>query len=214
MSVVKSVAKSIGVPPVRAVVFDIGNVLYGWDIRNLYAKLIADPARLDWFLGHVVTSQWHFQHDRGRSHAETIPELIAQYPTEAELIAAYVPRWLETISGPIPGMLELVAELGDAGVPLFAITNFSAEFWEMFRPAAPIFDRFAGIIVSGAEQLLKPEPAIYRLALARFGLAPGEGLFIDDRLENVRAGKAAGFPGHHFTGLAALRQRLTAEGLL
>ena len=201
-------------PPIRAVVFDVGHVLYGWNIGALYTKLIPDRLRRDWFLSHVVTPEWHFQHDRGRLSSETIPELIAQHPAEAELIAAYAPRWLETITGPVPGMHEIVAELDDRGVPLFAITNFSDEFWQMFRPTAPIFDRFQDIVVSGAEQLFKPEPEIYQLALRRFGLAPGEGLFVDDRIENVRAGKENGFPGHHFTGAAALRQRLVAEGLL
>jgi 2-haloacid dehalogenase len=200
--------------PPRAVVFDVGNVLYGWDIRALYEKLIPESARLDWFLAHVVTPEWHFQHDRGRPYAETTAELTAQFPAEADLIAAYVPRWLETITGPIPGMLELVAELDDAGVPIFGITNFSAEFWAMFRPHAPVFSRFGDIVVSGAEQLFKPEPEIYRLARRRFGLAAGEGLFIDDRIETVRAGKAEGFPGHHFTGVASLRSRLAADGLL
>jgi 2-haloacid dehalogenase len=84
----------------------------------------------------------------------------------------------------------------------------------MFRPTAPIFDRFRDVLVSGEEQLFKPEPEIYRLALRRFGLAPGEGLFVDDRIENVRGGAAEGFPGHHFTGAARLRERLRAEGLV
>jgi 2-haloacid dehalogenase len=84
----------------------------------------------------------------------------------------------------------------------------------MFRPTAPIFDRFGDIVVSGAEKLFKPEPEIYRLALRRFGLAPGEGLFVDDRIENVRGGAAEGFPGHHFTGVERLRTRLRADGLL
>lgn len=200
--------------PVRAVVFDVGNVLYGWDIGALYAKLIPDRPRREWFLAHVVTPEWHFQHDRGRPSSATIPELIAQYPAEAELIAAYAPRWLETVTGPVAGMHEIVAELDDRGIALFGITNFADEFWQRFRPTAPIFDRFKDIVVSGTEQLFKPEPEIYRLALRRFGLEPGEGLFVDDRIENVRAGKENGFPGHHFTGAAALRQRLVAEGLL
>ena len=198
----------------KAVVFDIGNVLYGWDIRNLYAKLIADPVRLDWFLTHVVTPDWHFQHDAGRPHAETTAELTAQFPAEADLIAAYVPRWLETISGPVPGMLELVTDLDDAGVPLYAITNFSAEFWARFRPTAPVFDRFRDVLVSGAERLVKPDPAIYALALRRFDLQPGEGLFVDDRADNVCAGEAAGFPGHHFRDAGTLRARLESARLL
>lgn len=203
-----------GGTPITAVVFDVGHVLYGWDIGALYAKLIPDSAHRDWFLANVVTPEWHFQHDRGRPSAETIPELSAQFPAEAELIAAYAPRWLETITGPIPGMHDLVAELDARGVPIFGITNFAAEFWAMFRPHAPVFDRFRDVVVSGTERLFKPEPEIYRLALRRFGLQRGQGLFVDDRLENVRAGAAEGFPGHHFTGVARLRSRLASEGLL
>jgi 2-haloacid dehalogenase len=199
---------------VRAVVFDVGNVLYGWDIGLLYRKLIPEPARLRWFLAHVVTPDWHFQHDQGRPAADTTAELVARYPAEAALIQAYVPRWLETISGPMPGMIELVEALAAAKVPLFGITNFSDEFWPGFRATAPVFDHFQDIIVSGTEGMVKPDPAIYRLARARFGLAAGEALFIDDRIENIRAGEAEGFPGHHFTGAARLRTRLEAEGLL
>lgn len=198
----------------RAVVFDVGNVLYGWDIGLLYRKLIADPARLDWFLSHVVTPDWHFQHDEGRAFAETSAELSAQYPDCADLIALYGPRWLETIAGPMPGMIEIVHELADRGVPLFGITNFSDEFWPRFRATAPVFDRFADVVVSGTERMVKPGADIYLLALRRFGLAAGEGLFVDDRIENVRAGEAHGFLGHHFSGAARLRARLEAEGLV
>jgi 2-haloacid dehalogenase len=197
-----------------AVVFDVGMVLYDWDPRFLYTKLIADPDQLDWFLGNVVTHKWHFQHDAGRPVAETSAELTAQFPEHADLIAAYDPRWLETIPGPVPGMLALVDALAAANVPLFAITNFSAEFWKRFRATAPVFDHFRDIVVSGEERLMKPDPAIYALALRRFGLAPGQGLFIDDRVDNVAASEAAGFVGHVFDGEAGLRKRLQALALL
>jgi 2-haloacid dehalogenase len=198
----------------KAVVFDVGRVLYDWDPRFLYEKLIADPDQLDWFLDNVVTLDWHFQHDAGRPVAETSAELTAQYPEHADLIAAYAPRWLETIPGPVPGMLALVDELAARDVPLFAITNFSAEFWPPFRATAPVFDHFRDVIVSGEERLTKPDPAIYALALRRFGLAPGEGLFVDDRADNVHAGEAAGLVGHLFDGEAGLRVRLKQLGLL
>ena len=197
-----------------ALVFDVGNVLYHWHPRNLYSKLIDDADRLDWFLANVVTLDWHFQHDLGRPLAETTAELTARYPEHAALIAAYDPRWLETIPGPVEGMLELVDEVAGRSVPLYAITNFSAELWLRFRATAPVFDAFSGIVVSGAERLVKPDPAIYALANRRFGLASGEAAFIDDRAENVRAAEAAGMVGHHFTGAAGLRARLVDWGLL
>jgi 2-haloacid dehalogenase len=197
-----------------SVVWDVGHVLYDWDPRYLYEKLIADPAELDWFLGHVVTKPWHFQSDAGRPIATMIAELSAQFPAYAGLIAAYYPRWLETIPGPMPGMLDLVADLDARGVPQFAITNFGAEFWAMFRPTAPVFDAFRDIVVSGVEKLTKPDPAIYALALARFSLAPGEGVFIDDRADNVTAADAAGLIGHVFVDAADTRAWLHGHHLL
>ena len=193
---------------VRAVVFDIGNVLYDWDPRYLYAKLIPDPAELDWFLANVVTHDWHFQHDAGRPAVVTTAELAAAHPKYAELIAAYVPRWLETIPGPLPGMVDLVEDIAAADVPLYAITNFSAEFWPRFRATAPVFDQFRDIVVSGVERLTKPDPAIYDLALRRFGIAAGDAVFVDDRADNVAAANAAGMIGHVFVGAAELRDWL------
>lgn len=196
----------------KAVVFDVGHVLYDWDPRFLYEKLIADPDRLDWFLENVVTRDWHFQHDAGRPYTETSAELVALYPEERELIEAYGPRWLETIPAPVPGTHALVEELDRAGVPLFAVTNFSAEFWAMFRPTAPLFDRFVDIIVSGVERLIKPDPAIYALARQRFGLGPGEALFIDDNEANVAAAIDAGWLAHHFTDAPSARAALRQAG--
>ena len=193
-------------------VFDIGQVLFEWDVRGFYAKLILDPATLDAFLRDVVTMEWHAQHDAGRAFAETSAELSGRFPQHRELIAAYGPRFGETIPGPIAGMHEIVAELDGAGVPLFSITNFSGEFFRPFRAA--LFDRFRDILVSGDERLVKPDPAIFALALERFGLAAGEGLFVDDRAENVAAAEAAGFVGHVFHDAARLRPVLVGHGLL
>lgn len=194
-----------------AVVFDVGNVLYSWDIRALYAKLIDHPARLDWFLANVVTPEWHFQHDAGRDAVDTVDELIERFPAERVLIEAYVPRWLETIPGPVPGMIELVDELAARGVPLFAITNFSHEFWPRFRATAPVFAHFQDVLVSGEERLVKPDPAIYARAIERFGIAPARSLFVDDREENVVAARAAGFHALRFVDEAGLRTLLYSD---
>lgn len=199
---------------VDTIIFDVGNVLYQWDIRTLYAKLIDDPAALDHFVTTVVTPEWHFQHDAGRPLAEMVAERTEQFPDHAELIGHYVPRWLETIPGPVPGMLDLAEKLALLGYPLFGITNFGVEFWDVFRPTAPIFDLFQDIVVSGAEKLVKPDPAIYRLAIERFGIDPARALFIDDREDNVAGAIMCGLQGHVFRDHATLEAELIARGVL
>lgn len=198
----------------RSVIFDVGRVLFDWDLRYLFARLIADKDELEWFVTNVVTPQWHFQHDAGRPLAEMLPELKARFPDHAPLIDAYATRFNETIPGPMPGSLELVERLDAAGVPLFAITNFGHEFWEDFRPTQPIFDRFRDIVVSGTEKLMKPDPAIYALAIARFGIDPAGALFIDDVAKNVEGAESVGIAGHQFVDAATLEADLAARGYL
>ena len=200
--------------PPRAIVFDVGNVLFFWSLRVLFEKLIADPVECDWFLSNVVTEKWHFQHDAGRPLVDMVRERKAEFPDYTALIDAYVERFNETIYAPVSGMSEIVTELAARNVPIFGITNFGADLWAAFRPTKPIFDHFQDIVVSGEEKMMKPDPAIYVLALRRFGLAPGEGLFVDDRIENAEAGTANGFVGHHFSDAATLRTEIHCLGLL
>lgn len=198
----------------QAAVFDIGRVLFDWNLRYLFEKLIDDRAELDWFLSHVVTEQWHFQSDAGRPLAEMLLELKALHPERAALIDAYVERFAETLPHPMPGTHELVRRLADRGVPLYALTNFGAEFWARFRPLHPIFDLFADIVVSGEERSVKPEPRIYQIAETRFGVPPGRLFFTDDNPANVTAAAARGWQAHRFTDAASLERELAARGLL
>ena len=198
----------------QAVVFDIGRVLFDWNLRYLFEKLIDDPDELEWFLGNVVTEQWHFQSDAGRPLAEMLPELKALHPDRSLLIDAYVERFAETLPHAVPGTHELVHRLADRGVPLFGLTNFGAEFWARFRPAQPIFDLFADVVVSGEERSVKPEPRIYEIAEARFAVPAGRLFFTDDSPANVAAAAARGWQAHLFTGAAALERELATGGLL
>lgn len=196
------------------VIFDVGRVLFEWDLRHLFAKLIADRDELEMFVTTVVTPEWHFQSDQGRPLAAMLTERKALFPEYADLIDAYAARFNETIPGPMEGMVDLVERLDTSGVPLFAITNFGHEFWQGFRPTQPLFDRFGDIVVSGTEQLAKPDPAIFRLALKRFAIAPHEALFVDDNKDNVAAARSLGIASHHFKDAATLETDLGRYGLL
>jgi 2-haloacid dehalogenase len=199
----------------KAVVFDVGNVLYGWDPESFLVTQIADDAARLRFIEDVDLYSWHETLDGGRPYADAAAEMNEKFPQYAALIAAWSERFGETISGPVPGMHALVEALDGRGVPLFAITNFSADFWPPFHDKErAFFARFREIIVSGEVRLLKPDPAIYYLALDRFGLKPADALFVDDREINVEGALAVGMKAHLFTDAADLRARLEAEGLL
>jgi len=201
-------------PALEAIVFDIGRVLIQWDLRHLFAQLITDEEELDWFLSHVVTEQWHFEHDAGRPLAEMVPERKAQFPQYSALIDAYATRFNDTIPGPVPGSESIVDDLVARGWPLFAITNFGADFWPDFLPTAPVLGHFRDIVVSGVERMAKPDPAIFRLAERRFGFAAPAMLFIDDNVANIAAAQTEGWQVHHFRNAAGRRGYLGERGIL
>ncbi len=199
---------------VEAVVFDVGRVLYQWRLADLFEKIVDDPARLQRLLDEVVTEEWHFEHDQGRPLSAMVPERIAQFPEFETEIRAYATRFNETIPGPVPGSHALVERLDTRGMPLFAITNFGEEFWAGFRPTAPIFDKFRDIVVSGTEQLAKPDRAIFTLAERRFGYPAQAMLFIDDNRANIDSAATSGWQVHHFVDAPTLEAELTERGLI
>lgn len=199
----------------RIVLFDLGNVLIDWDPRGLYARRFGDVAKADWFCDTICTLAWHTRHDAGERFADTLPELQAKHPDYAEHIAAWRSEWLDMFNGYVTGMDQLVLDLKAAGVPLYGLSNLSAEVAEETFDAFPVLHELHDVVISGAEGVVKPDPRIYDIALERMGRpAPETVLFIDDRLENIHAAEAAGMVGHHFKGAKTMRERLVEAGLI
>lgn len=199
---------------VKAVLFDIGNVIVDWNPRYLYEQLIDDADRLDWFLRDVVNLAWHTHHDKGKPFAEGVADLSAQYPEEADLIALYDTRWDDTIKGTIDGTVTLIERLAASDVPLYGLTNFSAEKYPDFHEQYKVMHNFKGVMVSGEVGLVKPDPAIFNLTLERYGLKAEETLFIDDRMDNIIAAEKLGFKGHQFKSPEGLEACLKELALI
>jgi len=198
----------------NAVLFDIGNVFVEWDPRFLYQKLISDEDELTFFLTDVVTLEWHSEHDRGRSFAEGTELLAQKFPEYEDLIRDYDTRWPETIGGLIQGTVDIMLELIERGIHVYGLTNFSAEKWPEFCRDYGFTDHFEGVVVSGEEKLIKPDPRIFHAAVSRFNLDPERTVYVDDRLENVLAAEQLDMIGHHFKDPFGLRQALLSIGVL
>jgi 2-haloacid dehalogenase len=197
------------------VVFDLGGVLIDWDPRHLYRKLFADDeAGMEHFLATVCTREWHRHHDAGRSFAEGARLLKAEHPDKAELIDAFGNREGEMMAGSIAGTVEILQELRDREVPLYALSNWPAESFPHARQRFDFLGWFRGILVSGDVKVIKPDPRIFELLVERFAIDPLSAIFIDDVEANAAAARAFGIHAIHFTNPAALRAELVALGLL
>jgi 2-haloacid dehalogenase len=206
-------ASSATMTAVTSVVFDVGGVLLDWDPRRLYRSLIPDEAELDRFLTDVCSPAFNAELDAGRSFDDACTELAERHPDHAELIHAWK-RQDEMVGGEIPGVADLVRRLRLRGVPRYLLTNMPTDVFAARATAFPILGEFQGAVVSGAEGILKPSPAIFALLAARFGLVPAETLFIDDAEVNVAGARAAGYEAHRFVDAATLEAELLRLGLL
>jgi 2-haloacid dehalogenase len=197
------------------VVFDLGGVLIDWDPRHLYRKLFpGDEPGMERFLAEICTSEWNLQQDAGRSWAEATTLLKAEHPEQAAMIDAFHERWPEMMAGAIEGTVAILRELKVAGTPLYALTNWSRETFPLALGRFDFMTWFRGIVVSGQEKLIKPDPRIYRLLLERHRLRPEDVAYIDDNPRNAAAASALGMHGIHFTDPASLRHELATLGLL
>ncbi|MGB3411592.1 MAG: HAD family phosphatase [Microthrixaceae bacterium] len=200
-------------PTPSAVFWDVGNVLLRWDPLCLYRTLFDDPDELEHFVSNVWTSSHNSRCDGGEPYATVMDEVIAQHPKYKTQVLAVLDRWIETIPGPVDGMLELLGEVKEAGVAQFGLTNFSAETFPQVT-GHPHFDLLDGVVVSGSLGFLKPDPRIFEAALDLAGVAPELALFVDDSATNVEGARAVGIRSLLFVDAARTRAELVDLGLL
>jgi putative hydrolase of the HAD superfamily len=100
-------------------------------------------------------------------------------------------------------------------VKLGLLSNANRGFTERLR-ARGVANFFDDVVVSADVGLAKPDPAIFRLAAERLGVAPEACLMIDDQAQHIEGARAAGLRAHLHepTRLAELIARLQAESAL
>jgi 2-haloacid dehalogenase len=203
---------------IKAVVFDFGGVLVDWSPEYLYRKLIPNDDERRWFLTNVCAMDWVIRQDGGEPIAVGTDELVARFPEHEALIRAFYERWHEMIGGLLEGGVATFERLEAANVPIFGLTNWSAETfpwaWERFG----ILRRCRDVVVSGRVKLVKPDPAIFHEMFRRIeaqlpGVQPGELVFIDDNPRNAEAATALGWHGVHHTSNATTDAKLRELGL-
>lgn len=194
-------------------VFDLGGVFVEWDPMLLFRQLFPTEEEAQWFYDNICTRDWNLAFDAGDIFAEGVARLITRFPRYWREIQAFDLRWKETLGPFIGGTIDIHDELIAAEIPTFAITNFSWEKWTSCLGEWPFLEKFDGVIVSGLEHLVKPDPRIYRVFCERYALAPESCVFIDDSEANVVAARRFGMTALQFTDAATLRKDLIGLGL-
>jgi 2-haloacid dehalogenase len=198
----------------EAVVFDLGNVLIGWDPEPAIAATVgADEARRFLDAEDFDFMAWNQLQDAGGTWDAAEGDVLSSHPHWAEHARAYRANFAESLVGAIEDTVSVLRELHASGVPLFALTNWSHE---LFPHALERFDflaLFDDIVVSGTEGMAKPDPEIFAVLRGRVARPLEKCVFVDDKAENVEAAAAAGMDAILFVDGRTLRHELHARGL-
>lgn len=199
----------------KNVIFDLGAVLIEWDPALAFADIFTTREAAEDWLDRIDFHSWNRFQDGGRSFQDGLAVARAGHGDEIRHLEGYLDAFPLTIDTPVPGTWEIAEALLARGVPLYAITNWSADSWPHALARYPRLEQiFSDIVVSGQVKQLKPAAPIYRLLMDRNGLEAGDCIFIDDSMANVEGARAVGMDAIHFTGAEALGRELAARGLL
>lgn len=197
----------------RAIIFDFGGVLIDWNPMYLYRKVFDDEREIYHFLENICKPDWNIQQDAGRPLAEATRLLQEEHPKYHEEIGMFYGRWEEMLGGTLDENVKLIKPLKEK-YKVYGLTNWSAETLPIAMERYDFFNDLDGIVVSGEEKLIKPDPALYQVLIDRFGLKADESLFIDDNAANIETARQMGFHTMHFTGETNLEEWLKENNIL
>ncbi|MEK6753333.1 MAG: HAD family phosphatase [Chloroflexota bacterium] len=194
--------------PITAIIFDFGNVFVNWDARNLYKRFFPNLEAVDSFLKKIRFAEWNAHQDAGRPFKEGVAKLSNQFPYHADLIQAFDTHWEESLGQTLQENIEIAKNLKQANWPLYLLSNFSTEKFEIVRRQHDFLTVFDDIIISGEHKLIKPYPAIFEFTLNRIKRQAKECLFIDDSLPNIETARKMNFITIHYQSPAQLKRDL------
>lgn len=197
---------------IKYIVFDFGGVLIDWNPRYFYKNVFKDESELDFFLNEVCNHSWNEKQDAGRSFKDGIADLVIKHPQYSKEIEMFYTNWIDMIGGDIKENTSLIDELWQEYL-LFGLTNWSAETFPLIYDKYPFFEKLDGIIVSGEEKLIKPDPEIYKRLLQKCEIEAKYALFIDDNEANIKTAHDMGFHTIHLKQEVNLREEMKKKGI-
>ena len=174
-------------------IFDLGKVLVDFDYsiaaRKIAARSARSPKDLHAFLG---TSPLLLEYESGRLTREAFFQAISSHLAYAGDLAEFG-GYFADIFAEIPPMIQLHTELRQRGFKTYIFSNTNDLAIEHIIRNFPFFQNFDGYIYSYEVGAMKPQPKIYEAMEAMSGRRGLDLIYLDDRPENIAAGKERGW---------------------
>jgi 2-haloacid dehalogenase len=193
---------------IKNIVFDVGGVFIVWDPFAYFRKFFSTREEAEQFMEKIDFDGMNYLSDKGELTEEIIKKPILKYPQYADIIRGYYANWAVTVTGEVPGTLDLLLDLKGNGYKIYGLSNFEKSYFDLMSLKYDFAKHFDGLIISSEVKAVKPEEEIYRILLEKYKLTAEECVFLDDRLENIEAAEKIGFKGIVFTSAQEARSGL------
>lgn len=191
---------------VKKFLFDLGNVFFDWNPERVLKPIFNDDERMNFFINNISFPLLDTRCDAGITIEVAVNDAIKKFPDFENEIKLYYPNHGNMVGGFFQKTVDIFYKLKELNYPSYILSNWSAETYEGMEEKYPFLKDFEGKIISGRDFLIKPDPAIYELAISRFDLVPQETLFIDDRLDNIEAAQKLNFQIIHLTDPSLIQE--------
>ncbi len=190
--------------PPRAILFDLDGTL---DDRSLSVARYAEPFRSSFAehlaeleLAVLVAALQRADGDGYRVRETVCEELLRALPwrraPELSRLVQHWYAWFPLSAAPREGLIEVLQALAARGIKLGVVTNGGVRIQQAKLSALGVERYLSTAVISEAAGVAKPDPAIFRLALAQLGCAPQDVWFVGDHpVNDVRGASAAGLRG-------------------
>ena len=177
---------------VKSVIFDLGGVVIEWNPDRILESFYENPEDRAYMKKHMFQHPDWLELDRGTmEEKELLERLGARTGRDAGEIGKLFQAVRESLHVK-PETVALLERLYARGVPLYCLSNISADIFEYLRERHSFWHVFQGIVISGAIRMIKPEPEIFHHLLGLYRLKASETAFVDDNAPNVEAARALG----------------------
>lgn len=179
----------------KNVIFDIGNVLMGFDADNYGSQVFADKTQALQLQQAINAFHLWDQCDFGLEPVEEIIERFAQsLPGQEEIARQALFASVKYVKY-APHSIPWIKELKAAGYNTYYLSNYNEYLMEKRPDILDFIPYMDGGVFSCKVHLIKPDPAIYHKLMSTYGLKAEECVFLDDRIANIEAARKLGMQG-------------------
>ena len=199
---------------IKAILFDLGNVIVPFDFKRAYAKLgPLCTCQVTEISARLRSTDLVQRFETGRIEAQPFVSELSTLLGLKTTYTEFCDLWTSVFFDETLVPESLLADLR-ARHRMLVLSNTNPIHFSMLKRQYPLFRHFDDFVLSYEVGAMKPDAAIYKEAIKRAGCQPAQCFFTDDIAINVEAARDNGMDAVQFLSATQIEEELKARGVL